>query len=72
MELNNLIELTFPYFTDQFNLDNQYLFMLDVYEKYFHPDLIKKKTENKFIEDIEKIAKTKRTSYRNESWGSFI
>ena len=46
MELNNLIELTFPYFTDQFNLDNQYLFMLDVYEKYFHPDLIKKKTED--------------------------
>ena len=56
MELNNLIELTFPYFASPFNLDNQYLFMLDVYEKYFHPDLIKKKTENKFIEDIEKIA----------------
>ena len=57
MELNNLIELTFPYFTTPFNVDSQYLFMLDVYEKYFHPDLIKKKSKNKFIEDIEKIAK---------------
>ena len=52
MELNNLIELTFPYFTAPFNVDSQYLFMLDVYEKYFHPDLIKKKSKNKFIEDI--------------------
>lgn len=57
MELNNLIELTFPYFTAPFNVDSQYLFMLDVYEKYFHPDLIKKKSKNKFIEDIEKISK---------------
>ena len=31
MELNNLIELTFPYFTAPFNVDSQYLFMLDVY-----------------------------------------
>jgi hypothetical protein len=57
MKLNNLMDLTFPCFSKIFNIDSQYLFMLDVYEKYFHPNLIKSKKENKFVEDIEKIAK---------------
>ena len=58
IQLSNLIDLTFPKFDTVFS-QKQFLFMLDIYKKYFHPDLIKKKEEKAFIEDIEKKANKK-------------
>lgn len=55
IQLNNLIELTFPRFSDCFNLETQYLFLLDVYEKYYHPNLVLSLSEDDFIEDVSKI-----------------
>ena len=57
VQLGNLIDLTFPCFSNPFNIENQYLFMLDVYEKYFHPKLIVALEEKTFVEDIQEIAK---------------
>lgn len=57
VQLSNLIELTFPCFCNSFNLESQYLFMLDVYERYYHPELIRNRKENEFVDDIEEIAK---------------
>lgn len=54
--LNNLIELSFPRFSEPFNLETQYLFFLDVFEKYYHPDLVLSISENDFIDDVSKIA----------------
>lgn len=54
--LNNLIELSFPRFSEPFNLETQYLFFLDVFEKYYHPDLVLSMSENDFIDDVSKIA----------------
>ena len=56
VQLSNLIEQTFPYFNTVFNVESQYLFMLDVYEKYNHPDLVRSKKEDIFIKDIQKMA----------------
>ena len=56
VQLGNLIDLTFPCFSNPFNIENQYLFMLDVYEKYFHPKLIVALEEKTFVEDIQEIA----------------
>lgn len=56
VQLGNLIDLTFPSFSNPFNNENQYLFMLDVYEKYYHPKLIVVLEEKTFVEDIQEIA----------------
>ncbi len=56
VQLGNLIDLTFPNFSNPFNIENQYLFMLDVYEKYYHPRLILELEEKTFVEDIQEIA----------------
>lgn len=55
IQLSNLIEMTFPSFSDVFHLQTQYLFMLDVYKKYYHPNLILSLTEDDFINDVAKI-----------------
>jgi len=56
IQLSNLIELTFPGLSKLFNVENQYLFLLDVYEKYYHPSLIEKKQEKNLIEEIQEMA----------------
>lgn len=57
IQLRNLVEVTFPGFLNCFDLETQYLFMLDVYEQYSHPNLIRNKEENLFINEIIEIAK---------------
>lgn len=56
VQLANLVDLTFPNFCKPFNIESQYLFMLDIYEKYYHPKLIVVIEEKTFIKDIQEIA----------------
>lgn len=56
VQLSNLLDLTFPGFCGPFNIESQYLFVLDVYEKYYHPKLIVALKEKDFVEDIQEIA----------------
>jgi transposase len=56
VQFSNLLEVTFPNFNTVFH-DNQYFFMLDVYEKYPHPSTVRELVEEDFVEDIEKLAK---------------
>lgn len=51
-----MLNLTFPGFFNPFNIESQYLFALDVYEKYYHPKLIVDLEEKIFVEDIQQIA----------------
>jgi transposase len=57
VQLNNLIDMIFPNFNSCFNEDtNQFLFMLDVLEQFYHPSLINKLTESSFVFKIQKLA----------------
>ena len=67
IQLTNLIDITFPEFSSCFNEDkNQFLLMLDVLEKFYHPSLIIKHTEKSFFNIIDKLAQKRgvRTSAR--------
>jgi len=67
IQLINLIDVTFPEFSLCFNEDTkQFLFMLDIFEKFYHPTLILKHTERSFYNIINKMAQKRgvRTSER--------
>lgn len=67
VQLSNLIDITFPEFTSCFNEDNhQFLLMLDILERFYHPSLVLKYTEKAFFNIIDKLAKKRgvRTSAR--------
>lgn len=67
IQLTNLIDITFPEFTSCFNEDkNQFLLMLDILEKFYHPSLVLKYSENSFFTIIDKLAQKRgvRTSAR--------
>ena len=67
VQLANLLDVVFPEFSSCFNQDsNQFLFMLDLLEVFYHPSLITKLTEQSFIFRVEKIAQKRglRTSAR--------
>lgn len=67
VQLNNLLDVVFPNFNSCFNEDsNQFLFMLDVLEVFYHPSLITKLNEDSFYSKIEKMAQKRglRTSSR--------
>lgn len=57
IHLTGLIESTFPGLKKIFNGDSLYCFMLDIYKKYYHAELVLSKSKSSFINDIEKIAK---------------
>ena len=60
IQLDNLIDVAFPGLKKIFNGDSLYLFMLDIFEIYYHPDLVLAKSKARFKADIEKIAKKTR------------
>lgn len=71
VQLANLIDVIFPSFTDCFNEDlNQFLFMLDLLEKFYHPSLISNLSENDFFNEVDKIAQKRglHTSARISSY----
>lgn len=57
IHLSGLIEVTFPGLKKIFNGDSVYMLMLDVYKKYYHPNLVLSKSKSSFIKDVEKISK---------------
>ena len=67
IQLTNLIDVIFPEFTSCFNEDkNQLLLMLDILERFYHPSLVLKYTENSFFNIVSKLAQKRgvRTSAR--------
>ncbi len=65
VNFNNLLGVIFPGFENRFNDDsNQYDFMLDVFEKFYHPSLITKLTEPEFLEQIIQINLDKKRGLR--------
>lgn len=62
----NLLDVIFPGFETCFNDDsNQYDFMLDVFEKFYHPSLITDLTEDEFLKQIIKINLDKKRGLRS-------
>lgn len=59
IQLNDLIDKTFPGIKDIIgaDTDKKYKLFLEIYEKYWHPSIIKDMKQNDFISDIESIAK---------------
>lgn len=67
IQLTNLIDVIFPEFTLCFNEDkNQLLLMLDILERFYHPSLVLKYSENSFFNIVCKLAQKRgvRTSAR--------
>ena len=67
IQLKNLIDVIFPEFTSCFNEDkNQFLLMLDILERFYHPSLVLKYSENSFFNIVSKLAQKRgvRTSAR--------
>lgn len=56
VNFSNLCDLLFPGYYQLLD-DNTFILGLEIFKKYFHPDIIKKKKENQFITEIDKIAK---------------
>lgn len=62
----NLLDVIFPGFESCFNSDsNQYDFMLDIFEKFYHPSLIATLTEDEFFYEITKINADKKRGLRS-------
>lgn len=58
IQLSNLLEVSFPNFSNCFNENkNQLLLMLDILEKFYHPSLVLKYNETSFYNIIDKLAK---------------
>lgn len=57
IQLTELVDLTFPGIKSMIDANNRFELFLNIYEKYWHPDLILAKTEQDFIFDIENMAK---------------
>jgi len=57
IHLSGLIEVSFPGLKKIFNGDCLYSLMLDIYKKYYHPQLVLSKSKSSFINDVEKISK---------------
>lgn len=52
----NLCDLVFPGYNKLLR-DNNYILGLEVFKKYYHPELVLKKSISEFIKDVDKIAK---------------
>lgn len=56
VNFSNLCDLLFPGYYQLLD-DNTFILGLEIFNKYFHPEIVKKKKENQFIIEIDKIAK---------------
>lgn len=56
VNFSNLCDLLFPGYYQLLD-DNNFILGLEIFKKYFHPEIVKKKRENQFITEIDKIAK---------------
>lgn len=56
VNFSNLCDLLFPGYYQLLD-DNNFILGMEIFKKYFHPELVKNKKENDFITEIDKIAK---------------
>ena len=56
VNFSNLCDLLFPGYYQLLD-DNTFILGLEIFKKYFHPEIVKNKKENQFITEIDKIAK---------------
>lgn len=56
VNFSNLCDLLFPGYYQLLD-DNTFILGLKIFKKYFHPEIVKKKKENQFITEIDKMAK---------------
>ena len=56
VNFSNLCDLLFPGYYQLLD-DNNFILGLEIFKKYFHPEIVKKKKENQFIIEIDKMAK---------------
>ena len=56
INFSNLCDLVFPGFYQLLD-NNIFILGLEVFKKYYHPDIVKKKKEDQFIKEIDKMAK---------------
>lgn len=56
VNFSNLCDLLFPGYYQLLD-NNTFLLGLEVFKKYFHPEIVMKKKENQFITEVDKISK---------------
>ena len=56
INFSNLCDLVFPGFYQLLD-NNTFILGLEIFKKYYHPEIVKKKKEEQFIKEIDKIAK---------------
>lgn len=56
INFSNLCDLLFPGYYQLLD-DNTFILGLEIFKRYFHPEIVKKEKENQFITEIDKIAK---------------
>ena len=56
INFSNLCDLIFPGYY-QLLTDNTFILGLEIFKKYFHPEIVKEKNEKEFIEEVDVIAK---------------
>ena len=56
VNFSNLCDLLFPGYYQLLD-DNNFILGLEIFKKYFHPEIVKKKKENQFINEVDKMAK---------------
>lgn len=56
VNFSNLCDLLFPGYYQLLD-NNTFILGLEIFKKYYHPDIVKNKRENQFITEVDKIAK---------------
>ena len=56
VNFSNLCDLLFPGYYQLLN-DKTFILGLEVFKKYYHPEIVSKQNENEFISEIDKLAK---------------
>ena len=56
INFSNLCDLIFPGYYQLLD-NNTFMLGLEIFKKYYHPDIVKRKKEEQFIKEIDKLAK---------------
>jgi hypothetical protein len=59
IQLNDLIDKTFPNLKSIVDAEQRYMLFLDIYQKYWNPKNVLNKNKEEFIDEIEKISKNR-------------
>ena len=59
IQLNDLIDKTFPSLKNIVDAEKRYMLFLDIYEKYWNPKIVLNKDKEEFVDEIEIISKNR-------------